>query len=99
MGVPPAQVSSTAAPMHSARGASHRSRTMRQRRTGLIVSVAVLALTLVAGLVSAQITIFDPAITSRNTTIAVLKEVLLDTLGNEADRLRQMAKRLSAFTD
>ncbi len=72
---------------------------MRQRRTGLIVSVAVLALTLVAGLVSAQITIFDPAITSRNTTVAVLKQVLLDTLGNEADRLRQMAKRLSAFTD
>jgi hypothetical protein len=52
-----------------------------------------------AVMVRAQWVIFDPAITGKNTAIAAVKDVLLDTLGNEAERLRHMAKRLSAVTD
>jgi hypothetical protein len=72
---------------------------MSYRRNAVIVATAGLALALGAGIARAQIVIFDPAVTFKNAAIAALKEVLLDTLGNEADRLRQMAKRLSAFTD
>lgn len=72
---------------------------MSRRRMILVCAAVVVVLSLGAGLARAQLVIFDPAVVFRNTAIAALKDVLLDTLFNEADRLRQMAKRLSASTN
>ena len=58
-----------------------------------------MVLVLGAGLANAQFVVFDPALTFKDAAIAALKELLRDTLGDEADRLYKMAKRLSAFTD
>src|SRR3954453_12348557 len=72
---------------------------MRSRRTAFILTVAFAAVTLGTGVARAQLVVFDPAVTLKNAAIAVVKEGLLDALADEADRLHQMAKRLSAFTD
>lgn len=71
---------------------------MRQRRS-LVLTIVCASIALGTGVARAQLVVFDPAVTFKNVAIAALKEVLLDTLGSEADRLRQMAKRLSAYTD
>jgi hypothetical protein len=72
---------------------------MSRRRLLFISATTAVVLTVGAGLARAQIVIFDPAITLRNAAIAALKAVVLDTLGNEVDRLKAMAKRLSASTN
>lgn len=64
-----------------------------------------LAISAVAGLVwtpwtaSAQITVFDPAVTTRNTVTAIVKESELRTQQEQHSQLRRMAQRLSMFTD
>ena len=72
---------------------------MSRRRMFLTSATVVAVLSIGAGLARAQIVIFDPAVTFRNAAIAALKAVVLDTLGNEVDRLKAMAKRLSASTN
>ena len=47
---------------------------------------------------SAQISVYDPAITARNTATAVVKEFLLNTEREQHRQLRRMAKRLSLLT-
>ena len=46
----------------------------------------------------AQIVITDPATTLKNAAIAVLKSQLLETLTEEANRLKRMARRLTFYT-
>ena len=70
---------------------------MSRPRTVLIAAIA--AVVLGTGLARAQLVITDPAVTLRNVVIAVLKRQVLDTLTQEADRFRRMAKRLSASTN
>jgi hypothetical protein len=48
---------------------------------------------------SAQWVVHDAATTARNSITAVVKEYLLDTQQRQHERIRQMAERLSAFTD
>jgi len=72
---------------------------MSRRRTILVSGSVVMTLTFGAGLANAQIAVFDPALTLKDAAIAALKELLRDTLNEEADRLHKMAKRLSAFAD
>ena len=71
---------------------------MRRPRS-LVLTIVCASIALGTGVARAQLVVFDPAVTFKNVAIAALKEVLLDTLSSEADRLRQMAKRLSAYTD
>jgi hypothetical protein len=72
---------------------------MSCRRMMLIAAAVAAVLSVGARLARAQIVIFDPAVTFRNAAIAGLKDVVLDTLGHEVDRLKAMAKRLSASTN
>ena len=48
---------------------------------------------------SAQWVVHDAATTERNSVTAVVKEFLLDTQQRQHQRIRQMAERLSTFTD
>ena len=48
---------------------------------------------------SAQITVYDPAVTTRNTVTAIVKESLLRTQQDQHSQLRRMAQRLSMFTN
>lgn len=48
---------------------------------------------------SAQITVYDPAVTTRNTVTALVKESVLRTQQEQHSQLRRMAQRLSMFTD
>src|SRR5215470_2673157 len=72
---------------------------MSRRRLILTSTGVAMVFAIGAGLASAQFAVYDPAVVLKDTVIAELKEQLLDTLGDEADRLYKMAKRLSAFTD
>lgn len=65
-------------------------------RRAIVVTSLVL---LTAGAAGAQIVVSDPAVTLRDQIIADLKRQLLDTLTQEADRIRQMAQRLAAVTN
>lgn len=47
---------------------------------------------------SAQISVYDPAVTARNTATAAVKEFLLNTERQQHSQLRRMAQRLSLFT-
>src|SRR3954468_8510523 len=47
----------------------------------------------------AQITVFDPAITIRNTTTAIVKEMLANLQEQQRRQIRGMSRRLSLFTD
>jgi hypothetical protein len=47
----------------------------------------------------AQIVVFDPAVTLRNTITAALKEYLVNLQDQERRQLRKMSRRLSVFTD
>jgi hypothetical protein len=61
---------------------------------------AVVALVLVGCLAAdAQIVIYDPAVTARNTTTAMIKAYLVDMQRQQRLLIRQMARRLSVFTD
>lgn len=68
-------------------------------RSHIIPGVAIGALLLSAGFARAQLVITDPAVTLRNTVIAVLKQQLLDRLTDEVDQIQKLAKRLSASTN
>ena len=72
---------------------------MTRRRILLVSTSLVVIFVIGAGLANAQFAVFDPALTLKDAAIAGLKELLRDTLGNEADQLYKMAKRLSAFAD
>ena len=72
---------------------------MTRRRILLVSTSLVVILVIGAGLANAQFAVFDPALTLKDAAIAGLTELLRDTLGDEADRLYKMAKRLSAFAD
>src|SRR3954453_22945277 len=47
----------------------------------------------------AQITVFDPAITIRNTTTAIVKQLLANLQEQQRRQIRRMSRRLSLFTD
>jgi hypothetical protein len=47
----------------------------------------------------AQIVVFDPAITIRNTTTAIVKELLGTLQEQQRRQIRRMSRRLSLFTD
>jgi hypothetical protein len=48
---------------------------------------------------SAQIGVYDPAVTTRNTVTAIVKQSLLRTQQEQHSQLRRMAQRLSMFTN
>ena len=64
-----------------------------------------MGLTVLAALVGAggeafaQFTVFDPAVTARNTVTAIVKESVLRTQQEQHSQLRRMAQRLSMFTN
>jgi hypothetical protein len=47
----------------------------------------------------AQIAVYDPAVTARNSATAALKEYLANLQRDQSQQLRRMAKRLSVFTN
>src|SRR3954463_7895895 len=49
--------------------------------------------------VQAQISVYDPAITIRNTTTAVIKELLANLQEQQRRQIRRMSRRLSFYTD
>jgi hypothetical protein len=65
------------------------------RRLLLFVAAVVLA----ARPLSAQISVYDPANTARNTISAGLEQFLLETERLQHAKLTDMARRLSAFAD
>ena len=67
-------------------------------RRHVLVFVAVAILIVGVGVGSAQIAVTDPATTMRNTSIAGLKNQIVDTLTDQARRIRRMARRLSVFS-
>jgi len=72
---------------------------MTRRQMMFVGVIVVVALSVGASLARAQIVVFDPAVTFRNASIAALKAVVLDTLGDEVDLLKAMARRLCASTN
>src|SRR6476659_11443685 len=94
MALPSTTRSSAAPPTRCVPGASHRSRTMRRLiwiATGLVLFGCIAA--------QAQIVVFDPAITVRNTVTAVVKELLANLQEQQRRQIRRMSRRLSLFTD
>lgn len=67
---------------------------MRRRLVFAIVLVLVGSIA-----TDAQIVVFDPAVTLRNTVTAVVKEYLVNLQQLERRQLRKMSRRLSLFTD
>lgn len=61
-----------------------------------IITTLVVAVSLPA---SAQIVVRDSAVTFRNSVVALIKELLLNTQREQHERLRRMAQRLSAHTN
>src|SRR3954468_15753577 len=66
------------------------------RRTIWIAAALVLFGCMAA---QAQITVYDPAITIRNTTTAIVKELLANLQEQQRRQIRRMSRRLSLFTD
>ena len=63
-------------------------------------SLLVFVLVGLSGLVGhAQIVVYDPAVTFRNSVTATLKEYLLTVQRDQHSQLRRMAQRLSVFTN
>jgi hypothetical protein len=61
---------------------------------------AIVALVLFGCLAAdAQIVIYDPAVTARNTTTAMIKEYLVNLQREQRRQIGRMARRLSVFTD
>jgi hypothetical protein len=67
--------------------------------TARSLSFIVLAVTLVAAPLRAQVVVYDPAVVTRNSITAVIKEYLADLQTQQHSQLRRMAHRLSMFTD
>jgi hypothetical protein len=65
-------------------------------RRMLLASVFVLA---VAASAAGQITVYDPAVTARNTVTAILKESLVRTQTAQRQQIDRMARRLSLLTN
>jgi hypothetical protein len=64
------------------------------------IVIAAVALVLIGCLVAeAQIVVYDPAVTARNSVIATVKELLVNLQDLQRRQLRRMASRLSLFTD
>lgn len=63
----------------------------------ILVAVALVLLT--AAPSHAQLVVYDPATTYRNSVTAVLKEYLLNIQRQQHSELRRMAQRLSMFTN
>ena len=58
-----------------------------------------LGLVLVSATTSlAQLVVYDPAVTFRNSATAILKEYLLNVQREQHRQLRRMSRRLSMFT-
>src|SRR3954467_3027071 len=64
-----------------------------------LISLATAIVLLGCIAAQAQITVFDPAITIRNTTTAILKELLANPQEHQRRQIRRMSRRLSLFTD
>lgn len=63
-------------------------------------SALVCAFVILCGSVGhAQLVVYDPAVTARNTITATLKEYLLELQTQQHSQLRRMAQRLSMFTN
>src|SRR5262245_12396946 len=60
-----------------------------------VITMLVVAISLP---VSAQIVVRDSAVTFRNSVVALIKELLLNTQRDQHEQLRRMAQRLSAHT-
>src|SRR4051794_17026768 len=63
-----------------------------------MVVAAGVTLSLGVGVARAQLVVTDPAVTLRAQAVAMLKSQILNTLGQEAERVQRMATRLSATT-
>jgi hypothetical protein len=76
---------------------------MKSIRTGgwaVWTGLTVLAALIVAGGDAfAQLTVYDPAVTARNTVTAIVKESVLRAQQEQHSQLRRMAQRLSMFTN
>src|SRR6059036_885681 len=68
-----------------------------RRYTTVFIVLAMLGTGL--GVAHAQIVVTDPATTIKNIVIAGLKSQIVDTLTDQARKIRRMARRLSVFTD
>jgi hypothetical protein len=64
-----------------------------------LVFFLVLAATLAAVPAHAQVVVYDPAVVTRNSITAVIKEYLAELQTQQHSQLRRMAHRLSMFTD
>ena len=65
----------------------------------LPLSLIVGALVLSVASVRAQVVVYDPAVVTRNSITAVIKEYLAELQTQQHSQLRRMAHRLSNFTD
>jgi hypothetical protein len=63
-----------------------------------IVSIAFVLTLVVPSVASAQLVVNDPAVTLQNVLTAIVKEYTLQTQRMQHQQVRQMARRLSAFT-
>jgi hypothetical protein len=64
-------------------------------RTLMVTAVLVLGACVA---IDAQITVHDPAVSTRNAATAALQEYLVNLQSQQQNQLRQMARRLGAFT-
>jgi hypothetical protein len=78
--------------MHCAVGVSREEAVMRKTFVVLVLVTASVSTA------RAQLTVYDPAVTFRNSVTAAVKEYLLDVQRLQHSRLRRMAQRLSAVT-
>ena len=58
-----------------------------------------IAVVVVSRPLNAQIAVYDPANTARNSISATIKEYLLETQREQHAKIRRMARRLSVFAD
>lgn len=65
------------------------------KRSALVCAIVVLC----SSAAQAQVAVYDPAVTARNTLTAAVKEYLLELQTQQHSQLRRMAQRLSMFTD
>jgi hypothetical protein len=62
----------------------------------ILIGVSLVVMTATSA--NAQLVVYDPAVTYRNSVTAVLKEYLLSVQRQQHSELRRMAQRLSMFT-
>jgi hypothetical protein len=82
--------------MRFARGASRNGKRIDMDRK-LSFTVALVVIGSMA--VEAQIAVYDPAVTARNSVTAVLKAYLVNLQREQGEQLRRMSQRLSVFTN